>query len=105
MFNMIDCPTRFKDVKKLPDSVLVAIIRQNGEVATALYNNWVGEASEEAQAIPNEDGYVYLFKMRRDELLEITSQHNVYSWRKRAIACNILYIMGYICEVEGWTNV
>ena len=106
MFNMIECPETFAEVKKLPDSIVCAIIRQNGEVASALYNNWVGEASEEAQAIPNEDAFAYLFKMRRDKLLDIVSQLTVYSWRKRAIASNILYIMGYDdIKVEGWTNV
>lgn len=104
MFNMIDCPKTFAEVKKLPDSIVCAIIRQNGEVASALYNNWVGEASEEAQATPNEDAYAYFFKMRRDKLLEIASASDLYSWRKRAIASNILYIMGYDIKVEGWTN-
>ncbi len=105
MFNMIECPTRFEDVKKLPDSVICAIIKQNETVASDMYNNWVGEASEEAQAIPNEDAYAYLFKLRRDKLANIACGKIFYSWRKRAIASNILYIMGYDVKVEGWTNV
>ncbi len=70
-----------------------------------MYNNWVGNASEEAQAMSNEDAYSYLFKMRRDDLIDITCQRTIYSWRKRAIASQILFIMGYDLPVEGWTNV
>lgn len=105
MFNMIECPKTFTEVKKLPDSVICAIIKQNKTMASDMYNNWVGEASEEAQAIPNEDAFAYLFKLRRNYLIEIVCQADVYSWRKRAIASNILYIMGYDIKVEGWINV
>lgn len=104
-WNMIDCPHRFEDVKELPESVICAIIKQTETVARDMYNNWVGEASEQAQAMPNEDAYAYLFKQRRDVLIEITSERSTYSWRKRAIASNIGYLMGYDLTVEGWTNV
>lgn len=105
MFNMIECPKTLTEVKKLPDSVICAIIKQNETMASDMYNNWVGEASEEAQAHSNEDAYAYLFKMRRDKLCEIVGEKDTYSWRKRAIASNILYLMGYDIPVEGWTNV
>ena len=105
MFNMINCPKTFTEVKKLPESVICAIIKQNETVASDMYNNWVGEASEEAQADPNEDAYAYIFKLRRDTLCDIVGSKDVYCWRKRAIASNILYLMGYDIKVEGWTNV
>lgn len=103
MFNMIDCPTDFVETMyRVQPEMLDGIFKQNIEVATAMYNNWVAEASEEAQAIPNEDAYAYLFKMRRDELLEIACGIGIYSWRKRDIAAYILYIMGYdVIHHEG----
>lgn len=105
MYNMIECPGRFEDVKKLNEELIGVIFEQISTVASDMYNNWVGEASEEAQASPNEDAYAYLLKHRRDVMLDIIGEPNRYSWRKRAIASRSLYLLGYDVHVEGWLNV
>lgn len=93
--NILPCPDSVLYVALLPEVEVRAIMEQNQTFASDIYNNWVAEASEQAQADPNEDAYAYLFKLRRDQLLEIAGDELTYSWRKRDIAERILYIMGY----------
>lgn len=93
--NILPCPASVVDVACLPDDEVRNIQTQNQIYARDMYNNWVAEASEEAQAHPNEDAHAYLFKMRRDDLLEILGNRLTYTWRKRDIAQRILHIMGY----------
>lgn len=95
---IIECPSTIQEVRKLPSTVTVAILRQNQMIAEDMYCYWVAEASKEAREHSNEDAYAYLFKMRRDELLTIANSQIIYTWRKRNIATRVLSIMGYDVE-------
>jgi len=92
---ILSCPKVLSEVKKLTAVEQSAIVAQCDEFATDMYNDWVALASKQAQAMSNEDAYAYLFKQRRDKLIDIVDRRHLYSWRKRYIAGRILYAMGY----------
>lgn len=93
--NPLPCPLREEDVIELPITERLQIEAQNKMFAFMNHNRWYEITSKEATDYPNEDAFAYMFKFRRDYLLEVIGSKDKYSWRKQDIAQRELALMGY----------
>lgn len=93
--NILPCPLTQEEAENLPAKVLTAIQDQNEQIAYFQALEHDNKMRAEAAGHSNEDAYAFLWKSRRDALLEILGQRDKYSWRKRDIARRELRLMGY----------
>lgn len=93
-FELLPCPESISGVTKMTQLDQTRVLEQNQEIAELQVSEADRLMKFAAKNESNEDALAYLWKFRRDILIDIMCDRTKYSWRKREIAHRELGLMG-----------